>query len=448
LLILTVSPALAGGPSVVPTAEGQLGEMPGIDDEVHGARFESIRGQPGEVLFGGLFVFGGAMPPPPEVALLTDKIHGTPDPTEVGAFPDLFANVFKSAPASARSRNAADDGDLVAFSFSVDGAMPMTMTVRVATFDETGSSLADVSIPNVNTVPDPSFSNPGVAVDDQGRATVVYTDFNLGTGISNVRAQRIDGTTGTVLDPSFFVNGPARTANSVALLDPSGSRLIIPTSDFAAIRGHIVDFGGGTPTVMPEFPISTTSAPFGNALPSVAANPATGAFFVAWEHLTGEAGNPVDVRGRRFDALGNPIGNDFVVNTTTADAQGQVAVAYDPSGYSAAVWAGDSGTFGDELDVFAQAYDPDGNPIGGEVRVNSFTENVQDRPAVRFLPEPDGNGQPQFVVAWRDVGEADGTMPRGTGTSYKCFSIGNDPTQIFTDGFESGDTTSWSNDQP
>ncbi len=44
--------------------------------------------------------------------------------------------------------------------------------------------------------------------------------------------------------------------------------------------------------------------------------------------------NPVDVRARRFDAMGNPVGNDFVVNTTTAAAQGQPAAAFGPGGES------------------------------------------------------------------------------------------------------------------
>jgi hypothetical protein len=246
-----------------------------------------------------------------------------------------------------------------------------------------------------------------------------------------------------VIDPAFTVNGPARTADGVALLDPAGDRLIIPNSDFGAVRGNVVDFTGPSPVILPEFPISTTPAAFGNVLPAVAADPATGAYMVAWEHITGDVGNPVDVRARRFDAMGNPIGDDFLVNTTTANAQGQVVVAYDPSGSSVVAWAGDAAVSQDELDVFFQFYDANGNPIGGEVRANTFTKNVQDRPAVRFLPEPDALGQQQFVVVWRDVGEADGTMPRGTGTSYKCFSVGQDPTAIFTDGFESGDTSSW-----
>ncbi len=146
----------------------------------------------------------------------------------------------------------------------------------------------------------------------------------------------------------------------------------------------------------------------------------------------------------RFDAQGNPVGDDFVVNTTIANDQGQPDVAYGPNGESAIVWAG----FDGDLDVFAQAYDPSGQPIGGELKVNSVDAGEQSKPIVRFLPGPDAEGRVQFVVAWRDlVSDADPT-PNGTGTSYRCFSIEGDPQLIFEDGFESGDTSSWSCTQP
>lgn len=434
-------------PTVVATAEGQIGETPGPTDKLFGSRFESIRGQAGDLIFGGIFVEGGAMPPPPEVAFITDRIHGTSGPSEVGATASLFMHVDKVAPASAWSRNAANDGDFVAFSFAVDGSMVATMTVRLATFDESGTQMIDVPIAtDVETffVPDPTFAKTGVAVDNQGRATVTYTDFNAGA--PKVRAVRVNASTGAIIDPVFDVSNTPHGLPEVALLDPAGNRLIVASSDFADIRGNIVDFTGPSPVVGTEFPINSTVPALFDINPVVAADPATGNFTVAWEDVSGVAGNPVDIRARRFDADGNPIGADFVVNTTTADAQGQPAAAYGSGGESVIVRAGDAASpVTDVLDVFAQAYDASGNPIGGEVTVNTTLTDVQDRPAVRFLPEQDVQGRPQFAVVWRDVGDLDGSSPSGTGTSYKCFAIDPDlEVPIFEDGFETGDTSSWS----
>ena len=446
-LCLMLAPLnLAAGPTVVPTAEGQIGENLASIDEVVGPRFESIRGNPGDVLLGGLFLAGGSPPPPPEFQFLTDQIHGTPNPLEVGAETVTVSSTFKTTPSSSRSRNSTDDGDFVAFSFAVDGSMPQTLMVRIATFDESGNSLVTVPIDNIPSFPDPVFADTGVAVDQDGTVTVVYSDLPGMT--PTVRAQQMNGSTGTLIGGLIDL-GPGLNAD-VALLDPLGNRLIIPSTDFSTIRGNILDVSGGTPTVLPSFDISTTAG-VPNALPQVAADPATGSFTVVWENFVDIQGDPVNIRGRRFDAMGNPIGNDFIVNTTTANAQGQPGIAYGPDGLSAVVWAGDAAdTQIDKLDVFLQVYDADGNPIGGETTVNTFTTDVQDRPSVRFLPEPDSQGRPQVAVVWRDVGNADGTQPRGTGTSYRCFSIEGvvDAMPIFADGFESGDTSSWSDQTP
>ncbi len=441
LCLMLTPTTLFAGPAVVPTAEGQIGGTPVAADEVVGPRFESIRGNSGEVLMGGLLFAGGNPPPSPEFQFFTDQFHSTPNPVDAGSETVTVSSSSKTTPSSARSRNPTDDGDFVAFAFAVDGTASQTLMVRVATFDESGTHLSTFPIDNIATFPDPVFADTGVAVNQSGEVTVVYSDLPGAT--PTVRAQRVDGSTG-VPNGGAIELGPGLNAD-VALLDPAGNRLIIPSTDFVTIRGNIVDLSGGTPTVLPSFDISTTAG-MPNNLPQVAADPTNGSFTVVWENFVDIPGDPVNVRARRFDAMGNPIGNDFVVNTTTANAQGQPAVAYGPENLSAVVWAGDAAdTQVDKLDVYMQVYDPLGNPIGGETTVNTFTQNVQDRPAVRFLPEPDSQGRPQVAVVWRDVANADGTGPRGTGTSYRCFSIEGvaDPMQIFADGFESGDTSSW-----
>lgn len=465
LLTITITITLAttsalAGPVVVPTAEGQIGETPGMNDKIFGPpSFESIRGQAGEVVFSRIIVPGGAVPPPPEFQFLTDMIHGYPDPmpVPVASTASVFTSVDKVTPDSGWSRTAADDGDFVAFSFAVDGTMPQTATIRIATFDETGSAMVQVPIiENLETfmIPQATFSKTGVAVDNQGRATVAYTAF-VG-GLPQVRATRVNSETGALLDPDFLIADNIRANPGVALLDPAGNRLIIATDELVNppnIRGNIVDFTGGTPAIGPEFLINDTPATFGAVNPAVASDPATGNFTVVWDFFTGTAGDPTDVRGRRFDAMGNPLGGDFRVNSTANNAQGQPAVAYGVEGLSAIAWAADPlvPQMPNDLDVFLQVYDPMGNPIGGQVQVNTFTDNVQDRPAVRFLPDRDSQGRPQVAVTWRDVGDPEGGQPRGTGVSYRCFSINGfeqDMMPIFADGFESGDTSSWSDTQP
>lgn len=458
LLNLSSASSVLAQPAVVATAEGQIGNMPGVNDKFTGAQFEPLGGRTGEVILGGLFIFAGTPPPPPEFSFITDRLNLTPNPQSVNSFTGSFDNVFKLPPDSARSRNAADNNDFVVFSFALDGSMPDTMAVRIATFDESGQAITNIPIDNIRTFippfpgipPDPSIADTAIAVDNQGRVTVVYSEFNT-NNLPQIKAQRLDAVTGQLLGGSINIGSEGNVSPDIALLDPAGNRLLIPTTDINSnsVRAYILDTTGPTPLVLPEFPISTTPG-LVNINPAVAADPNTGAFTVVWENITGTQGDPVDVRARRFDAEGNPIDNDFIVNTTTANTQGQPAVAYGNSGESAVVWAGTGQTAQDQLDVFAQVYDASGQPIGGEFRMNTQTIGEQSKPAVRWLPDPDAQGQPQFAAVWRDVvGNGDET-PIGTGNRYRCFSIDDttDFNEIFAEGFESGDTSSWCDSNP
>ena len=442
--VLTVQPVLAG-PTVVPTAEGQIGEPLDATDVAAGQRLIPIGGDMGDILVGGIFIPGGSPPPPPEFQFLTDEIHGYPDPVPIDSRLVTVDAVEKVLPASADW--TADAMAAGVYAASSDGTMPNTQSITVAIVPTVPGQTDFVVLDNIPTFPDPNINAVGVAADDQGRITVAYTD--LSGGVSQVRGQQIDGVTGLPVGGSFGISDVGHAAPAVALLDPAGNRLIVPTSDFATIRGNLIDTSGGTPVVLPEFPISTTPAAFANFLPVVASATGVGGI-VAWENLSGAQGDPVNIFGRRFDADGNPIGTDFMVNTTTANAQGQPAVAMDPTGNMAVVWAGSSSTPGDGLDVFLQVYDAKGQPIDGEIRVNTDTSGEQDRPDVRFMPERDDLGRLQLAVTWRDADLPGGTNPRGTGQSYRCFSIEGpfDPMPIFADGFESGDTTSWSDSMP
>ena len=443
LNLVLLTPMVSAGPTVVPTNEGQVGDVPIVDSRIIGTRFEALANPDDQILFGRMLQFGGAMPPSPEVQFLLDGVHTPSNPLEVDSINGTFDQIFAFTPASARSRTAADDGDLVAFSFAVDGAEPQTMTVRIPVYDEAGNSLVDMSIEDV---PNVGLIETGVAVDNQGRVTVAYVDFPA-AGTPIVKAQRFDANSGMILNPAFDVTG-VHGVPDIALLDPAGNRLIVASTDLVNghIEGNIIDFSGGTPVVLPDFQISTTAG-IPNNLVNLASNVSSGGFTAFWENLTGVVGDPVNIRGRRFDANGNPVSGEFLVNTTTAGSQGQPQATTGSNGETVVAWAGD-GQGAENLDVFLQVYDAAGNPIGGEQQANSFTDNFQDRPSVRFLPTADALGQPQFLVLWRDVAQSDGSLPRGTGSSYRCFSIGADPAPIFADGFESGDTSSWSDSVP
>jgi len=91
---------------------------------------------------------------------------------------------------------------------------------------------------------------------------------------------------------------------------------------------------------------------------------------------------------------GNPVGPEFRVNTYTTGWQRMPAVAVDPSGNFVVVWESrdqDGSIYG----VFGQRYASSGAPLGPEFPVNTFTTADQNRPSV--AADASGN----FVVVWR-----------------------------------------------
>ena len=163
---------------------------------------------------------------------------------------------------------------------------------------------------------------------------------------------------------------------------------------------------------------------------------ATGRFVVAWQSQS----DPQYVRSgdifvRRFDAAGNALGNEFRANTHTPSFQERPAVATAPDGRFMVVWQSGSQD-GPSFGVFGQRYDASGGTAGGEFRVNTVTAGHQYQPAVTAQP---GGG---FVVAWAQQADAQTIFLDVWARIYPPAGGGND--LIFADGFETGDASRWS----
>src|SRR5216117_1730464 len=73
---------------------------------------------------------------------------------------------------------------------------------------------------------------------------------------------------------------------------------------------------------------------------------------------------------------GNPLGPEFRVNTYTTDLQGARGVAADASGNFVVVWTS-NGQDGSSAGVFGQRYATSGAPVGTEFRVNTYPTGAQ-----------------------------------------------------------------------
>ncbi len=126
-----------------------------------------------------------------------------------------------------------------------------------------------------------------------------------------------------------------------------------------------------------------------------------GRFVVVWQSVgsTGTDGDGTSIQRRRYDAKGEPLGDEQQVNALTTGAQLLPQVASDPQGGFVVVWqsAVSGATDTDGYSIQARRFDADGNPLGGQFQVNTGTKGDQTEPAI--ASDESGN----FVVAWTSV---------------------------------------------
>jgi hypothetical protein len=146
----------------------------------------------------------------------------------------------------------------------------------------------------------------------------------------------------------------------------------------------------------PEFRVNTTTA--GDQVTGRVAMDADGNFVVAWR---GDDGSGFGVFAQRFDVAGVPQGPEFRVNTTTQNSQEGYSVAMDADGDFVVVWQSlgqDGGSWG----TYGQRYNAAGQPLGSEFLVNTVTDGSQLAASVAM----DASGD--FVVVWQQGGGGEG----------------------------------------
>lgn len=125
--------------------------------------------------------------------------------------------------------------------------------------------------------------------------------------------------------------------------------------------------------------------------PSVAMD-GQGRFVVVWESY-GSSGSDDDrqsIQGQRFGADGQPIGDEFQVNSSTEYSQDYADVAASPTGDFVVVWVNEA----QQTTINGQRYDSSGVPVGDEFEVS-------DSPIFEFpqvAMRPDGG----FLVVWNN----------------------------------------------
>ncbi len=133
-----------------------------------------------------------------------------------------------------------------------------------------------------------------------------------------------------------------------------------------------------------------------------------GSFLVVW---TSTVDNSQEIAARRFDSAGTPLSSDLRINTFLTGMQNEPALDALPGGGFLVVWQSD-GSGGDDTDsssIQARRFSSDGDPLGDQFQVNSFTTGTQSFPAVAT----DTAGQ--SLIAWQSS--------RSPADDFSSFSI-------------------------
>jgi hypothetical protein len=249
---------------------------------------------------------------------------------------------------------------------------------------------------------------PAVAADSAGNFLVVWVDAGQDGSAHGIFGQRYDAagnrqgteflvntyTTDGQIGPSVAATGTGQFVVVWESFDQDGS--------MRGVFGQRYDAAGNRQGA--EFRANTFTTS-GQGTPAVAADPA-GRFTIAW------AGNLVDgssygIFAQRYDAAGTPQGGEFRVNAFTTSTQGSPAIAAGASGDLLVVWQ----SIGQDLSslaVVGRRFDAAGLALGDEFIVNTYTTQLQKVPAVAADP----NGR--FVVAWDSLYQ-EGTAAASSG---------------------------------
>jgi hypothetical protein len=262
-----------------------------------------------------------------------------------------------------------------------------------------GAQVFDGSEFRVNETTAFDQTDAAAAADAAGRFVVTWVSAYQDGSDRGIFGQRF-GASGAKLGAEFAVNShvTGRQQAPAVAMDPAGNFVVVwegvgPGENYTyGVFGQRFDATGTRLGV--EFHVNEYT-PNGQFRPAVAVDP-SGRFIVAWQSLAQDTFGASGIYARRYDASGDAVGGEFLVNQTTAGDQAHPGVAVDEDGRFLVVWSGPPITpvFGNSSDIWARLYDAGGVAQTGEFVVNSVTYDAQLYPVVAA-------GGDQFVVAWR-----------------------------------------------
>ncbi len=238
---------------------------------------------------------------------------------------------------------------------------------------------------------------PSCAMDNNGR--VVYTwQSDWQDGSQDSVYTRIFDSDATPLTGEIKVNtysSSYQRSAQIAINKTTGDFVITWVSDGQDGSGEGVyaqRFDSNGNKIGAEFQVNTYISD--NQFPRDIAMNSSGDFIIIWDS-NGQDGSDRGVYAQRFDSNGNKVGTEFQVNTYTTGYQMSSGIAMNSSGNFITVWQSD-GQDGSGYGVYSQRYDSNGNEVGSETLINSTTTGHQSGPRIAM------NDSGSYVITWQD----------------------------------------------
>jgi hypothetical protein len=258
-------------------------------------------------------------------------------------------------------------------------------------FDNLGNPIAALPEFRVNGAVGGTQSNPDVATETNGDFAVVWQSDETSKKEIWLQRYQANGTTIGGATLVSVLDGEDGIDPTIAM-DDDGDLVVAwqsKDSDGNGIFARRYNNTGIAQDATPAAVNATTSKD--QQRPDVAMD-ADGDYVVVWD---GEvASDPKGVYARRFSAAGTPQGTDFRVNTQASPDQDTAAVSMSGDGRFV-TWDSKGQDDGGSQGIYRQEYTAAGALDGGELLVNTTTNNDQTLSAVAM----DDNGD--YIVAGR-----------------------------------------------
>ena len=263
--------------------------------------------------------------------------------------------------------------------------------VYARVYDEGGNPVTSEFHVNAYTAGDQA--NSEVAMDADGNFVIVFNSRYQDGDSDGVILKRYDSL-GNQIGGETVVNDATngnQTAPDIGM-DDDGNFVVTWMDESAGnydLKAQLFDAEGIE--VGSEFLVNTytTSAQLS---PRVAMT-GDGDFVITWQSQDQEGDNSGGVFAQRFDTEGNKLDSEFHVNIESSNGQENPDVAIDDQGDFVIAWM-DYGLDGDYGGIYARRYDSRGNDLSSQFQVNEYTTGRQELP--RMAMDADGD----FVITW------------------------------------------------